>query len=281
MEGGKERERWRKVALQWGRYSCRRREQGEDSIGQWGGVPLHDPPFPPPPDSPFSERHGPSPSCLPAPALGHAPSQPFAPHLPAAAPSSCIREALCPGAWSGTLNSLGPPETRSFLHLLPAFPVLLAHIPLPALSHSTTSKGSNCGMKRAPVLPELQVSGIYSTFVDTKGDALKRQEWSGFASTEIASEPTNSFNQPVLFKELAPIARVVLKREVTPLPGSEQTQRDPCCGFQSKARTVLHAGPFSGRHKPHSDHSLPSEKSVSSFAQPCFTSLSQSLLGFP
>lgn len=127
------------------------------------------------------------------------------------------------------------------------------------------------------MLPELHVSGISSTFVDTKGDALKRQEWSGFASTEIASEPTNSFNQPVLFKELAPIAHVVLKREVTPLPGSEQTQSDPCCGFQSKARTVLHAGPFSGRHKPHSDHSLLSEKSVSSFAQPCFTSLSQSL----
>lgn len=33
------------------------------------------------------------------------------------------------------------------------------------------------------------------------------------ASTETASEPTNSFNQAVLLKELAPMARVVLKEK--------------------------------------------------------------------
>lgn len=85
-----------------------------------------------------------------------------------------------------------------------------------------------------------------------------------------------SFNQIVLFKELAPTACIVLKREISPLPGSEQTQSDPCCGFQSKAKTMPHAGPFSGRHIPCSDLSFLSKKSVS-FLKPCFTSLSQSL----
>lgn len=71
------------------------------------------------------------------------------------------------------------------------------------------------------------------------------------------------------------MACIVLKREIPPLPGSEQTQSDPCCGFQSKAKTVPHAGPFSGRHVLCSD--LLSKQSVSSFPQPCFASLSQSL----
>lgn len=74
------------------------------------------------------------------------------------------------------------------------------------------------------------------------------------------------------------MACTVLKREIPPLPGSKQTQSNPCCGFQNKVKTVPRAGLFSRRHVPCSDH-WPEEE-VSLFHCPA-SPVSKPCLAFP
>lgn len=74
-------------------------------------------------------------------------------------------------------------------------------------------------------LPELQVPGISRAFVDTKGDALGQAGMGWVASIETAKK---QLKKRCFLKDLAPVARVVLRGEIPPLPGSEQSQIGPC-----------------------------------------------------
>lgn len=129
-------------------------------------------------------------------------------------------------------------------------------------------------------LPELQVPGISRAFVDTKGDALGQAGMGWVASTETAKK---QLKKSCFLKDLAPVTRVVLRGEIPPLPGSEQSQTGPCSDHYvlSKIRvffsllcpkSLLGFGPAlpaasgGARTKPRRFKTMPQGKSHQSFS---------------
>lgn len=132
-----------------------------------------------------------------------------------ARPDPYLREPCCPEPPPSKLQrharQAQDPREGAFL-LLPVSPGLLATSVLQQLC-SKGSLGTQQRCERAPGV-ELSLLDTFSPFI------------------------------PIIFgvsikSGRAPKARVVLMREIPPLPGSKQTQTDPPCGSLSKANHIL------------------------------------------